>query len=351
MLTFAQKPKLTKQISSAVSAKPSRVRLGLGDEASWILHLQRTIGNRAVQRLLEAATGVAKGDSTHGEIASHDPDLMHAVASETASLEAPPTTAMPRVNDGPTTARDTNHADRAGNDMVPVAHDFSAPRIIPIWASGAPRPLHADVPTAGANEEEIVDLPGNGGTTNGAPTATASDSCGQPTSMDKVTSGAFLGGLTINSYYPDLASRGYPTTAGPFDLGNRVGASVQLYGAVPSPCSPDQFHLEQTITRTRYRHDGAVHREEGKTFDDLAKSGRDVVHAPFRQEFLGGGTAPLGYIISMADPPSTGYDSTSNIEHDRDFVTSLVGPTGRQSVTWSLSTRIAKGVVTSNVLS
>jgi hypothetical protein len=108
--------------------------------------------------------------------------------------------------------------------------------------------------------------------------------------------------------------------------------------------------LEQTVTRTRYRINGVVHVEEGKTFDDIAKSRLDASRPPFRQEFLGGGTAPLGYIISMADPPSTGYNSTSNIEHDRDFVTSLVGPSGRQSVTWSLSTRISGGAATSNVL-
>jgi hypothetical protein len=168
--------------------------------------------------------------------------------------------------------------------------------------------------------------------------------------MHKVTSGAFLGGLTINDYYPDIASRGYPATAGPFDVGGRAGANVQLYGVIPSPCLPDQFHLEQTITRTRLRRDGVADPTEGTTVDDIAKSGRDASRAPFRQEFLGGGTAPLGYVISMADPPSTGYNSTSNIEHDRDFVTSLVGPGGRQSVSWSLSTRISGGVVTKNVL-
>jgi hypothetical protein len=88
----------------------------------------------------------------------------------------------------------------------------------------------------------------------------------------------------------------------------------------------------------------------GRSIDRFAKSGRDASRPPFRQEFLGGGSAPLGYIISMADPPSTGYNASSTIEHDRDFVTSLVGPGGRKSVSWSLSTRIAGGSVTSNVL-
>jgi hypothetical protein len=171
--------------------------------------------------------------------------------------------------------------------------------------------------------------------------------------MHKLTSGPFLGGLTMDSYYPDLKGKGYydhPGTGGPFDTGSRAGANIQLYGVIPSPCLPDQFHLEQTIKRTRYRINGVVHAEEGKTFDDIAKSGRDASRAPFRQEFLGGGDAPLGYIISMADPPSTGYTATSTIEHDRDFVTSLVGPGGRQSVSWSLSTRISGGSVTRNVM-
>jgi hypothetical protein len=54
----------------------------------------------------------------------------------------------------------------------------------------------------------------------------------------------------------------------------------------------------------------------------------------------------------MADPPSTYYNNTDrrDVEHDRDFVTSLQGPSGTQSVSWSLSTRVSGGVVTSNVL-
>jgi hypothetical protein len=203
---------------------------------------------------------------------------------------------------------------------------------------------------------EVVDQP-SGASAGGATTMQAApdktSSCDQPISMNVLTSGTFLGGLTMDSYYPDLAGAGYyehPDTAGTFDTGSRAGANVQLYGVIPSPCEPSQFHLEQTITRTRYRINGTAHSEEGKTFDDIAKSGRDASTAPFRQDFLGGGTAPLGYIISMADPPSTGYSSTSEIEHDRDFVTSLVGPGGRKSVSWSLSTRISAGAVTSNVL-
>jgi hypothetical protein len=248
--------------------------------------------------------------------------------------------------------------ERIGAEVTPAAHDFGTIRIYPI----KPRPsitagaLH-DIPIVGGPEEEAIDQPpaggspaGPGGPAGPAPTA---DSCEQPRSMNKLTSGAFLGGLTMDSYYPDLTGRGYydhPGTAGTFDTGSRVGANIQLYGVIPSPCEPSRFRLEQTVTRTRFRINGVVHPEEGRTFDDIAKSGRDASRPPFRQEFLGGGDAPLGYIISMADPPSTGYSSSSNIEHDRDFVTSLAGPGGRQSVSWSLSSRTSGGTVTRNVL-
>lgn len=172
--------------------------------------------------------------------------------------------------------------------------------------------------------------------------------------MQKVTSSAFLGGVTMDSYYPDLVGAGaylHPGTGGAFDTGTRAGANIQLVGVIPSPCEPGQYQLAQTIKRTRFRINGSVHAEEGKTFDDIAKSHRDATKAPFRQEFLGGDGAPLGYIITMADPPSTGYGATDTIDHDRDFVTSLIGPTGRASVSWSLSTRIVNGKVTKNDLS
>lgn len=216
---------------------------------------------------------------------------------------------------------------------------------------------HGPTPGPTADRRSVVisttAAPGPTPTPTPTPAPAVSGSCGQPRSMDKLTSGAFLGGLTMDSYYPNLAGRGFynhPGTAGTFDTGSRAGANIQLYGVIPSPCLPSQFHLEQTISRTRFRINGVAHPREGENADDIAKSGQDASRAPFRQEFLGGGTAPLGYIISMADPPSTAYNSTSNIEHDRDFVTSLVGPSGRQSVTWSLSTRISGGAVTSNAL-
>ena len=63
MHTFAQKPKANQQATSAKSTTPGRALLGQGREVNSILHLQRTIGNQAVQRLLERTTENIKGDS------------------------------------------------------------------------------------------------------------------------------------------------------------------------------------------------------------------------------------------------------------------------------------------------
>jgi hypothetical protein len=168
--------------------------------------------------------------------------------------------------------------------------------------------------------------------------------------MNKVISGAFLGGQTMDSYYPDLVGRGYylhPGTAGPFDTGTRAGSNAQLYGVIPASCPAGTFSLAQTVTYRSKVINGVHDPREGVVQNDIAKSGRNASGAPFRQEWAGGG----GYIISMADPPSIGYGPGDNIEHDRDFVTSLVGPSGRASVNWSTSIRVSNGVVTRNTIS
>lgn len=53
MHTFAQKSRATQQATSAKSIIPGRAHLGQNRGVSSILHLQRTIGNQAVQRLLQ----------------------------------------------------------------------------------------------------------------------------------------------------------------------------------------------------------------------------------------------------------------------------------------------------------
>jgi hypothetical protein len=151
-------------------------------------------------------------------------------------------------------------------------------------------------------------------------------------------------------YYPDLAGKGYwdhGGTAGPFDTGARVGANAQLVAEIHIPCDPARFSLAQTVTYVKTIRDGVHHPDEGKTMDDIAKSGRDASKAPFRQEFMG----TAGWAISMADPPSVTYGPSSNIEWDRSFVTSLVGPGGRSDVNWSTSIRVVNGSVTRNTIS
>jgi hypothetical protein len=67
MRTFAEKPKATQQITSAKSTIPGRGHFGLGHEVNSILHLQRTIGNQAVQPRLDANREERKRDvSTTG---------------------------------------------------------------------------------------------------------------------------------------------------------------------------------------------------------------------------------------------------------------------------------------------
>jgi len=252
---------------------------------------------------------------------------------------------------------DNHEKDLSANLLAGSGLDFSW---IPVYnTKSTPQRMngakpYVDIPVKGGMEEFVEQPEGGEGSPAGASPEPMSDySCEKPISMNKVTSGPFLGGLTMDSYYPDLAGRGYynhPDTAGTFDTGSRAGANVQLYSVIPSPCSPDQFHLEQTVTRTRLRRNGVADPTEGQTFDDIAKSGRNASIPPFRHDFLGGGTAPLGYIISMADPPSVPVSAT-DIERNLDFVTSLVGPGGRKSVSWSLSTTVTGGAVTNNVVS
>jgi hypothetical protein len=69
MRTFLQKPKATQQATPANSTIPSRVHLGQSRAVNSILNLQRTIGNQAVQRLLEKNKEGVKGDSTPTEMA------------------------------------------------------------------------------------------------------------------------------------------------------------------------------------------------------------------------------------------------------------------------------------------
>jgi len=54
MHTFAQRPKTPQQAARAKSTVPDRASIRQSPEAEPILHLQRTLRNRVVQRLLQA---------------------------------------------------------------------------------------------------------------------------------------------------------------------------------------------------------------------------------------------------------------------------------------------------------
>lgn len=71
--------KQPQQQASTASSKPSAGRPAASPMVQSILHLQRTIGNQAVRRLLEANSGNVKGDSTAAETAGfgHDPSQIH----------------------------------------------------------------------------------------------------------------------------------------------------------------------------------------------------------------------------------------------------------------------------------
>jgi hypothetical protein len=69
MRTFAQKSNATQQTTSAKSTVPGRAHLGQSHKVNPVLHLQHTIGNQTVQRLLEANARDIKGDLTTTEIA------------------------------------------------------------------------------------------------------------------------------------------------------------------------------------------------------------------------------------------------------------------------------------------
>ena len=86
MRTFAEKQK-RQQVTSAKSTIPGRAHLGQSRAVNSIVHLQRTYGNQALQRLLDANTRDVKTDSATTEIAHFDQDFsripVHAADSAT----------------------------------------------------------------------------------------------------------------------------------------------------------------------------------------------------------------------------------------------------------------------------
>jgi hypothetical protein len=203
-------------------------------------------------------------------------------------------------------------------------------------------------------EPEVVSLPenggGGGGAAGGAPAIRGTGPCDEPLLMRRVLSGPFKHGLTMDDYYPTLSGHdywGHAGSGGPFQTSKYAGSNVQLIGLIPSSCDPRDFRLKQTVEHAVNRVNGVAHPLEGKTLDDIASARQDASRAPFRQEKRDA----LGIHISMADAPAARFRGQPNLELDRNFVTSLVGPGGSQSVTWSQSIRFVNGRVTKNDVS
>ena len=74
MRAFAQKPKATQPMTCAKSAIPGPAHFGHYGGVNFILQLQRTIGNQAVQRLLEANMVHFEADTTTTKIARFGQD-------------------------------------------------------------------------------------------------------------------------------------------------------------------------------------------------------------------------------------------------------------------------------------
>lgn len=104
---FAQKPKATQHTTSAKSTNPGTAHFGQDHEVSSILHLQRTIGNQAVQRLLKS----------RGE---EEPEAERALGG----INVPPVVGQALGSSG----QPLDKASRASMEPL-LGHDFSKVRV------------------------------------------------------------------------------------------------------------------------------------------------------------------------------------------------------------------------------
>ena len=123
MRTFTQKAKPTQQTMSPKTTVPGRVHFGQSREVNSILHLQRTIGNQAVQRLLEGNMGNGKEDSTTTGI----PRLGHDF-SQIPIHSSAPVGIQPKLTVSTPGDMYEQEADRVAG-MVMQAPDHRTPRV------------------------------------------------------------------------------------------------------------------------------------------------------------------------------------------------------------------------------
>ncbi len=97
MRTFAQKPKPTQQTKSESFTTLGRPHLGHSREVRSVLQLQRTIGNQAVQRLIQTNHGDIETSSTSAAGTHFSHDFSRIPIYPTA--QAIPTKLTPQVYD------------------------------------------------------------------------------------------------------------------------------------------------------------------------------------------------------------------------------------------------------------
>ena len=169
MRIVAEKPKTLQQVAPAKSTLPDRAHVGQSHEVHSILHLQRTIGNQAMQRLLQAyaeefvAAGSATTASTRVE---HDVSRMHVHPPAAGSIQ----TKLAINKPGDEYEQEADHAvpplvhevvRSAGQPLDPATrafmeprfgHDFSQVRVhTDAKAAESARDLNANAYTVGRN--------------------------------------------------------------------------------------------------------------------------------------------------------------------------------------------------------
>ena len=98
MRTFAEKPKATQQTTSAKSTTPGRAHFGQSRKVNSILHLQRTLGNQAMQRMLQTKAEDLEAGWPAPEVTrvAHDFSQIPVHPKSPASVQAKLTIGPPR---------------------------------------------------------------------------------------------------------------------------------------------------------------------------------------------------------------------------------------------------------------
>jgi len=122
MHTFEKKEKPIQKTTTAIPLKPGGARPRQSQEVSSISHLQRTLGNQAVQRLLEASTRDVKEYSTTTETLQLAHDF-----SRIPLFAAAPTKMHPGLDGMSERAQASEHASSVS---LPRNDEMSAPSFV-----------------------------------------------------------------------------------------------------------------------------------------------------------------------------------------------------------------------------